>query len=256
MDRACEIPKISCAHCAEGTALEFDFSMAFQPIVDLRDRSIYSQEALVRGKDGASAASIFRHIHEGNRYAFDQACRVKAVKLAAELGGTSYLNINFIPTAVYRPEVCIRTTLEAATTYGFPSEKIIFEFTENDHVDDTEHLRSIVDYYRHIGFQTAIDDFGAGYSGLGLLAEIQTDMLKIDMALVRDIDKKPVLQAIVRSIVSLCRELDMDLLAEGIETRDELRCLSDLGIHLYQGYYFAKPAFEALAEIPSDRFDI
>lgn len=256
MDNVSEHRKSKCAQCADGASLDFEFSMAFQPIVDIRTRSVYSQEALVRGKDGASAASIFQYVHEGNRYAFDQACRVKAVKLAAQLGVESYLNINFIPTAVYRPEVCIRTTLDAASTYGFPSEKIIFEFTENDHVDDPEHLRGIVDYYRHIGFQTAIDDFGSGYSGLGLLADIQTDMLKIDMALIRDIDSSPVRQAIVRSLCRLCDELKIDLLAEGIESRDELRCLSDLGIALYQGYYFAKPAFESLADISPDKFDL
>ncbi|MBR9885878.1 MAG: EAL domain-containing protein [Oceanospirillales bacterium] len=247
---------MTCAQCADGAKLDFEFSMAFQPIVDIRDRSIYSQEALVRGVDGSSAASIFRHVHEGNRYAFDQACRVKAVNLAAQLGIDSYLNINFIPTAVYRPEVCIRTTLEAASIYGFPSERIIFEFTENDHVDNPEHLSGIVDYYRDIGFQTAIDDFGSGYSGLGLLADIQTDMLKIDMALIRNIHADPVRRAIVRSLLSLCDELHITLMAEGIENKDELRCLSDLGIHLYQGYYFAKPSFESLAEIDPETFDL
>ncbi|MCK9910027.1 EAL domain-containing protein, partial [Microbacteriaceae bacterium K1510] len=162
--------------------MDFDISMAFQPIVDVEARQIYAYEALVRGTDGASAASVLSKVNEQNRYAFDQRCRVRAVELAAALGMTARLSINFLPNAVYEPSHCLRTTLEAAHRTGFPVDRIIFETTEQERVVDPEYLKRIFATYRSAGFKTAIDDFGAGYSGLNLLADFQPDIIKIDMA--------------------------------------------------------------------------
>ena len=106
--------------------------MAFQPIVDVKTRQIFAYEALVRGLNNESASAVFSLVNETNRYRFDQTCRVKAVKLASALGMTCNLSINFMPNAVYRPELCIRTTLQAAETYSFPIERIIFEITEGE----------------------------------------------------------------------------------------------------------------------------
>src|SRR5689334_15201722 len=111
-------PKVGCEGCK--TTLDFDLSMAFQPIVDVAQRSIFAYEALVRGTDGAGAASILSRVTDDNRYAFDQRCRVRAVELAASLGMTTKLSINFMPNAVYEPTRCLRTTLEAARTNNFP----------------------------------------------------------------------------------------------------------------------------------------
>lgn len=172
---------LGCISCSEGTGLDFEFTMAFQPIVNATTRSIYGHEALVRGPNREGAGEIFQHVNEDNRYKFDQGCRRSAIELAARLGNDAFLSINFLPNAVYRPELCIRTTLIAAERSGFPIDRIIFEFTEGDKVVDIKHLRNIVDYYQEQGFKTALDDFGAGYAGLGLLAEIQTDLVKIDM---------------------------------------------------------------------------
>jgi EAL domain-containing protein (putative c-di-GMP-specific phosphodiesterase class I) len=165
------------------------------------------------------------------------------------------LSINFMPNAVYRPELCIRTTLDAAEAYGFPIEQIMFEITEGEKVDDLVHLRGIVEHYRQRGFKTAIDDFGAGYAGLNLLAEIRTDLLKLDMALIRDIDRDPVRQSIIRGILQVCRDLSTTVIAEGVETRAELAVLRSFGIELFQGFLFARPAFEALPSVAGDAFD-
>ena len=244
-----------CEECTNGDGLDFEFTMAFQPIVNARTGAIYAHEALVRGINNESAGHVFSQVNDTNRYRFDQACRTTAIKLAAELGMQSLLSINFMPNAVYRPELCIRTTLAAADRYGFPIEQIIFEITESEKVDDLAHLREIVDYYRQRGFKTAIDDFGAGYAGLNLLAEIQTDIMKLDMALLRDIDKRRSSQIIVRGITQVCNELGMTVIAEGIESYEEFSVLKDMGIELFQGYYFARPAFEALAEVPANIFN-
>jgi len=240
---------MGCAECANGTGLGFDITMAFQPIVNTTTKTVFAHEALVRGLNNEPAAKIFEQVNEGNRYRFDQTCRVKAIQLAAKLGMESFLSINFMPNAVYRPELCIRTTLEAAESSGFPIEKIIFEMTEGEQVANQSHLRDIVSEYKRQGFLTAIDDFGSGYSGLNLLAEFQTDLIKIDMALVRNIDKDKTRQAIVKGIVQVCHDLSIRIIGEGVETYEEVSVLKDFGVELFQGYYFARPAFQALAKI-------
>ncbi|MCL5043269.1 MAG: EAL domain-containing protein [Gammaproteobacteria bacterium] len=243
-----------CSACRDGDGLDFDFTMAFQPIVDMRNHSAFAYEALVRGTDGSGAGSILSRVNEKNRYAFDQSCRVTAVKLAAELGVPCFISINFLPNAVYQAATCIRATLEAARTYNFPTDRLIFEITENEELVDKQHLKSIITEYKRQGFKTAIDDFGAGYSGLNLLAEFQPDIIKLDMALVRDIDQDKVRQAIVQGILGVCKSLEIDVIAEGIETAAELELLHHLGVNLFQGYLFAKPGFEHLPEVcwPAD----
>lgn len=238
-----------CQSCKDGKELDFSFSMAFQPIVDLRNKSVFAYEALVRGTDGSGAASILGRVNEENRYAFDQACRVKAVELAARLQIPCFVSINFLPNAVYKAETCIRATLNAARRFGFPTERLIFEITENEEVVNKDHLKDIIKEYKLKGFKTAIDDFGAGYSGLNLLAEFQPDIIKLDMSLVRRICKDPVRQAIVQGILGVCKALNIDVIAEGVETNAELQQLLVLGINLYQGYLFAKPEFEALPKV-------
>ncbi len=241
--------KLGCSECLKASHLGFEFSMAFQPIINTQTGTVYAHEALARGPEGQGAGWVFQHVNADNLYRFDQTCRVKAIGLAAELKLPGYLSINFMPNAVYRPELCIRTTLEAAERFDFPLERIMFEFTENEKIQSIEHITRIVAHYQKTGFITAIDDFGAGFSGLNLLADLQTDVIKIDMYLIRNIDSHPARQAIVRSIVSCCQELSIQVIAEGIETEAEWHCLRQLGITLYQGYLFATPEFEALPAI-------
>lgn len=238
-------PSDKCHKCKEVQQLGFDIEFAYQPIVDLRARSIYANEALVRGPNGESAFSVLSRVTDVNRYTFDQACRVQAIKGAAELGLQGLLSINFLPNAVYQPAACIRSTFDAAQQYGFPIERIIFEVTEGEQVQDRPHLVNIFREYNRFGFRTAIDDFGAGYAGLNLLSEYQPDIIKIDMGLVRDIDSSAPKQAIVNGIVAICAALKVRVLAEGIETKAERDFLYAAGIDLMQGYWFCKPAFRA-----------
>lgn len=247
---------VGCAECRNLEGLGFEFTMAFQPIINIRTQALYAYEALVRGVNGESAASILDRVNDGNRYRFDQACRVKAIELAAELGLPAIpdckLSINFLPKAVYRAETCIRATLEAAKQFDFPPDRLMFEVTEGERVEDPEHLKSIFEEYDRQGFTTAIDDFGSGYSGLNLLATFQPKVLKIDMALTRGIDHDAVRQAIVEGIVLVARRLGIVVIAEGIETREECSTLSALGIDLMQGYFFARPQLRALPQVSFD----
>ncbi|GGD00680.1 hypothetical protein GCM10011396_55300 [Undibacterium terreum] len=183
---------------------------------------------------------------------FDQACRVGAIRGAAQLGITEFLSINFLPNAVYRPEACIQATFAAAREHKFPIQRIIFEVTEGEEVRDRPHLVNIFNEYHRFGFQTAIDDFGAGYAGLTLLSEYQPDIIKIDMELVRGIERSTSKRAIVKGIASICGELNIKVLAEGIETTAERDCLQDLGINLMQGYLFCRPTLMAIGMINPD----
>lgn len=232
-----------CEGCRDGQSLPFDFQVAFQPIIDLRTGRPYAYEALVRGPDGQGAGWVLDQIDEHNRYAFDQACRVTAIRsavVAGILATDAKLSINFLPNAVYSPAACIQLTLATARETGFPLNRLIFEFTENQRID-SDHVRSIIDAYRQFGFTTALDDFGAGYAGLGLLANLQTDLIKIDMELIRGIDNSAPKRLIVDAIVQLATSLDMGLIAEGVETEQELVTLARAGIRYVQGFLIAKP---------------
>lgn len=246
---------VRCQGCRDGTGFTIPISMAFQPI--LRQQaggapSVFAYEALVRGKAGEGAGGILAQVSEDNRYAFDQTCRVTAIELAARLGlpaTGALLSINFLPNAVYEPHACIRATLAAARRTAFPTDALMFELTEQELMRDPGHLLNILHSYREMGFRTAIDDFGAGYSGLTLLAEFQPDFIKIDMALVRGIDADRTRAVILRHTLAMCRELGIDVVAEGVETAAEHQALLALGVTLFQGYHFARPEFEALPPV-------
>ncbi len=242
---------VTCKGCRDGAAFETRLSMAFQPIVDLATGKPYAYEALVRGPGGEGADSVLSQVTTETRYAFDQQCRVSAIEWASrlQLAATgAKLSINFLSNAVYEPRACIRATLAAAMQHRFPTNAIIFEFTEQE-VIDTNHLLNILRAYKAMGFLTAIDDFGAGHSGLGLLAQFQPDIVKLDMALIRDIDSDPVRRSIVGHTLRMLEDIGILAVCEGIETAAELRVLRDLGVRYAQGYVLARPAFEALPGI-------
>lgn len=250
MDFPSEIKQQTCADCLSGVSLGFDIRMAFQPIIDWQSRNIFAYEALVRGPEGQGAAWVFERINDANKYYFDQACRVSAIKTAAELGCDTFLTINFLPNAVYNPKSCIRATIEAAHLYGFDLKKLIFEVTEGEEIIDKAHLRNIFQSYAQFGFLTAIDDYGAGYTHISWLAELKPNVLKLDMSLIRNIDREPQKQAQIKDIMAHCALQDTQVLAEGIETLAELECLTGLGIRYLQGYLFAKPSLEYLTPAP------
>lgn len=238
---------LDCRRCS--SMIDFDFTYAFQPIINITTQQVFGYEALVRGPNSESAWSVISQVNDENRYSFDQICRQKAIRMAAELNVDSMLSINFLPNAVYQPEHCIQSTLKSANEVNFPVEKIMFEVTESEKVLDQKHLTNIFQYYHSQGFTVALDDFGAGHAGLNMLASFVPDILKIDMELIRGIDQDKVKQIIARNLVKMCQELNVTVLAEGIETEQEFAFYRDLGVTLFQGYLFAKPGFECLPEV-------
>jgi hypothetical protein len=172
MSAAASLRPKGCQACQSATPI-FPFTMAFQPIVDIHERRIDGYEALVRSPTGGGASEVLAQVTPENVYAFDQACRVKAIELAARLGMDVTLSINFLPNAVYEPRACIRATLDAAARTGFRPDRLTFEIVETENIADTGHLLRIISEYRRQGFKIALDDFGTGYSGLARLAELR-----------------------------------------------------------------------------------
>jgi EAL domain-containing protein (putative c-di-GMP-specific phosphodiesterase class I) len=232
-----------------------DFTMAFQPIVNVENSEIYAYEALVRPVGGGQASDILSGVIDEHRYAFDQICRVRAIELAAQLEMDGFLSINFLPNAVYEADSCLERTLDAARRAGFPLHHLIFEITETEPTRDVRHFKEIFNEHKRHGMITAIDDFGAGHSGLSMLADFQPDIIKIDMELTRNIHIDNVRRSIARAIVSLCNDLKISVIAEGVETVDEAVTLRDLGVRLFQGYLFARPDIERLPGVSNAAID-
>jgi EAL domain-containing protein (putative c-di-GMP-specific phosphodiesterase class I) len=226
-----------------------DFTMAFQPIADLEGRTVFAYEALVRGPRGEGARAVLAGVSAAGRYQFDQRCRTKALALAARLDLRVGLSINFLPNALYQPETCLRATLLAARQYGVPPDRIVFELTEGEEVADLPVVAATVRECQRQGLRIAIDDFGAGHSGLNLLAELHPDLIKLDMGLGRGIDASRPRRAIVHGVLTACRDLGIGVVAEGVETPGELAALRDLGVRYVQGYLLARPAVECLPAV-------
>lgn len=241
--------RISAREDGVSSGVDFEFSFAFQPIVDAELQEIVSYEALVRGPHGESAAEVFSKVPRTDRYVFDQACRLKAIHLARRLNLETRLNLNLLPHASRRGGTCIRATLQASSEEGFPAERLVFEVSEAERLHHYARVGSVFQEYRDWGFRTAIDDFGNGFSGMRMLAEYLPDYIKLDRQLISDIHRNHVKQAVVKGITRMCRQLSIQPIAEGVEKAEEYHWLRRIGIRLFQGFYFARPTFEALCDV-------
>jgi EAL domain-containing protein (putative c-di-GMP-specific phosphodiesterase class I) len=225
------------------------FSFAFQPIFDTNSGEVFSYEALIRGLDNEPAYQVLRRVSVDRLFEFDQNVRVEAIGLAARLGIACDLNLNFLPQDLEFSPRSILTTLEAANRVNIPVKRLVLEVLEGEIIHNHSQFTHLINEYRRLGLKVAIDDFGAGYSGLNLLVDFQPDQIKLDMQLIRDIERHGPRQAIVRAIVEICSDLGIDVIAEGVETEAEYAWLMEHGVHLYQGYLFAKPAFQSLPPV-------
>lgn len=223
-----------------------DFSFAFQPIVDVVSQNVFAYEALVRGRSNEPAGAVFAAIPPSQLHAFDRSARIHAIGLAASLGLTTGLSLNFLPRSLETLPDAISPTIDAVRNAGLSERKMFLEVTEGELIRDLAGFAATINQYRASGIHLAIDDFGAGHSGLNLLADFQPDVIKIDMHLVRNIDGKGPRQAIVRAVIQACDDLGIEVIAEGVETEPEYRWFKRAGVSLFQGYLFGRPEFEAL----------
>lgn len=242
----------ACVGCRDGAGFAGELAMAFQPIIDVQLSRIHAYEALIRGPNGEGAASVLSQVGPENLYAFDQRCRVAAIEGAVAAGildGDARLSINFLPNAVYTPAACIQVTLATARATGFPSNRLIFEFSETEQMPDPAHVAGIVAAYRKMGFATALDDFGSGHAGLTLLANIHPDFIKLDLALIRGIDSSLSRRTIVSHVMHLCADMGIAVIAEGVETQGEFDALRELEVRYMQGFLIGEPGFRQLGSV-------
>jgi EAL domain-containing protein (putative c-di-GMP-specific phosphodiesterase class I) len=213
--------------------------LAYQPIVRAGSHTPYGCEALVRSHEGplADAAALVGAAEQlGRLPALGRVVRQRALSWLTSDAQESTLFLN-----VHAPELDDPLLLSPSSPLSKHAGRIVLELTDRAALHDVEMVRQRTAELRRIGYRIAIDDMGAGYAALTSFAAIEPDIVKIDMSLVRNVDTSSTKQKLVASIASLCKDLQMPLVAEGVETRAEEGVLEALGCDLLQGYLYAQP---------------
>lgn len=222
----------------------------FQPIFRVPESGmpteVFAHECLARGRDAedkpVSPGFMFSTAVDADLlFPLDRAARASAVRNAAAAGIDAAVFINFMPSAVYDPANCLRTTVTAVEDSGIPRDRFVFEVVESEQVRDVEHLAGILAFYRRNGFRVALDDMGAGYASLNMLPALKPDFVKIDRELIANIDTDPAKPVIVRGLCGIAKELGIGVIAEGIETEAEFEGAREAGVDYAQGYLLARP---------------
>lgn len=231
------------------------YSFAFQPIVDALSHKVVACEALIRGPWDEPAWQVLNQVSPLRLHAFDQEARGAAIALAVQLGLEHPLHLNFLPRTLDVLPKTVLTTIEAARDAGLSPERIVLEVPESEVIVERTRFAALLREVRSLGVRLAIDDFGATYASLTILDDLDPDQIKLDMRLIRSVDRPGPRQAILRAIRRACYDLEIDVIAEGVETLAEYQFLAGQRIRYFQGYLFARPAFEALppVEFPEDR---
>lgn len=220
----------------------------YQPIFWAGTLELWGYECLMRGRapDGSliGAPTLLEWARQEHMaFMLDRFARethLRAAGAARVAAGVHFL-VNFLPTAIYRPDFCLATTMRAARESGLDPDRVVFEVVETERMSDGERLRSILAYYREKGFKVALDDVGSGWSGLALLGDLNPDLIKIDRELVAKAGTSPFHRDICAALARLGHENGTLVLAEGVETEEEWKRMEALGANLFQGYLFGRP---------------
>ena len=218
----------------------------YQPVVDLRDFSVLGYKVLARGplRSELHRPDMLFEVarDQGRTQELDRLCRTIASRGSATLPAETLRFINTEPIDLFfttRSDLFIQELVDA--TPEALRGKTIMEITEKSVIDDFAHLREVVARLRAYGFRIAIDDAGAGYSGLQTIVEIEPDFLKLDISLIRGIEASHVKQKLVATLRDFARRANITLIAEGVETQAQLETLLGLDVHFGQGFLFARP---------------
>lgn len=224
---------------------EHHLSVHFQPIVHLQTQQIYGYEGLIRGPVNTvlhSPTRLFEAAARLNRLAeLDILCRQQVIHRYAQLNLPGRLFINVDPVTMLHEQFREGQTLQIIEQAGIDPGNIIIELTETHPVEDIELMQQAMRHYREMGFRVALDDLGAGYSGLKLWSEIRPDIVKIDRHFIQGIDEDRTKQQFVNAILNTATALGSRVITEGVETEKEYATLRKLGIEMVQGYYFCRP---------------
>lgn len=213
--------------------------IAYQPIVRWSERRVYAYEALMRSEEpslphpGAvlEAAERLDRVHDLGR-----TIRALAVAPLDQVPPETKLFVN-----LHASDLADDSLLFADTPLAQCASRVVLEITERSRLDRIPELRRRVARLRELGYRVAVDDLGAGYAGLNHFTLLEPEVVKLDMTLVRDVDREPTKQRVVGAMISLCRDMGLDVVAEGVETEAERDTIVDLGCDLLQGYLFSPP---------------
>lgn len=224
---------------------ESNIRTVFQPIVSLRDGSVLGYEALSRGPVNTplqNPDALFGVATDcGKLWDLEKLCRTKALESTYKSGSEIKLFLNVNSNVIHDEKFKRGFTKEYLKIFKINPENIYFEITEKSAISDLCGFKKTIDHYKKQNYKIAIDDAGAGYSGLNMITDIHPHFIKLDMNLIHEIDKDEYKKALVQSLYEFCRLTDVSLIAEGIETEEELKVLIDIGVHYGQGYFLQKP---------------
>jgi EAL domain-containing protein (putative c-di-GMP-specific phosphodiesterase class I) len=228
----------------ERILLEEKVSTVFEPIVRLATNEVLGYEALSRGPAGSGLETpfdLFSTAEAADReYELDSLCRRRALANARGIQSNQLLFLNILPTCIQDPDfqaVRVRETLGAL---GLGPRNLVLEISEKQAISNFPIMREAIDHFSGLGFGIALDDTGAGFSSLQAALELAPDFLKLDMSLVRSIEESPEKQELLRGLQSLAAKMGSRVIAEGIETEQELSAIRALGIECGQGFYLGR----------------
>ena len=234
-DRAAMLDKI---------LLEETVTTVFEPIVRLATNEVIGYEALSRGPAGTGLETpfaLFATAELADReYELDSLCRRRALANARGIDAEQLLFLNILPTCIQDPDFQSARVRETLAALGLGPRNLVLEISERQAISNFPIFREAIDHFSGLGFRIALDDTGAGFSSLEAALELQPDFLKIDMSLVRSIEESPEKQEVLRGLQSLSAKMGSRVIAEGIETAQELAAIVALGIECGQGFYLGR----------------
>ncbi|WP_226666102.1 EAL domain-containing protein [Metabacillus litoralis] len=231
-----------------------DFISFIQPIVSMQNGELFGYESLLRSKDQSFYPSqLFEVARKTEMHSIlDKKAREVAIKARYNKipsGVKSF--INFLPSTIYNPQHCLKHTFEIVEKYNVDPSDLVFEVVETEKIHNIEHLKSILETYRNHGMKVALDDVGAGYSTLDMLSKLRPDYIKIDRQYIQECHINKENQVFLQNVIHLSKELNITVLAEGIEQKEEYEFLKSINVSLAQGYYIGKPSPEPVL-LPTD----
>ncbi len=223
-----------------------DIRTVFQPVISLKDGMFLGYEALSRGPEKSvfyNPEKLFEFARIfGRLWELELLCRLKALENISKYNPGFHIFLNVDPQIINDEKFKKGFTKDFLKDFNINPENIVFEITEKNSLVDILGFKKVIDNYKDQGYKIAIDDTGSGYSGLKLITEIHPHFIKLDMNLIRDIDKDGLKYALIKTFYDFCLVTDIKLIAEGIETENELNTLIDIGIEYGQGYFIQRPS--------------
>lgn len=231
------------------THKNYPHNFAFQPIIDTQRMQVSSLEALIRGPDKSSPYEVFEKLTPSQLHKLDVDSKLTALEMFSEMNFDGLMSLNLLPVALLKHPESVKIISQHARHLGLDPHNVIIEITEQEAVDNHKEFNKLINSVRANGMRLAIDDFGAGYAGLSLLADFQPHKLKIDRAIILGVASHGPRQAIVGAIIYVTLRLGIEVIAEGVDNEMDLRWLISAGITKFQGSYFAKPKFQGIPDI-------